>query len=293
MAVRRVLVTGGNRGIGLAIVQELLKRYEDTYVLLGSRSLSAAEQAIAAMPAEHRARCTPLQLDVASEASIRDAAALVKEKFAPLHGLVNNAGVMPSDFDLKSGLDINVRGTVLMCKYFEPMLLERIVNMSSGSAPNFVQKCAPEKQAMLVRPESWAQVESAIQEMENIYALDHSKVPAAFEKAGFGSFAGISVYGFSKACVSAFTYTYAKEVPRLITNACSPGFIETDMTQHFVSPGQSAKEAGLKTPAEGAEVPIMLLMEPIKTTGKYYGSDGKRSPWDKYRSPGAPEYTGE
>lgn len=295
MAVRRVLVTGGNRGIGLAIVQLLLKEYDDVYVLLGSRSLSAAEQAMASLPTdEQRARCTPIELDVASEASISRAAALVKQKYAPIYGLVNNAGVMPDDFDLKSALSTNVHGTVWMSKQFEPMILHAIVNISSGAAPNFVQKCSPEKQVLLVRPQSWAQVELAIDEMKKIYALEKSQVPAAFENAGFGTFGGISVYGFSKACVSAFTYTYAKEVPRLMINACSPGFIETDMTQRFKSPGQSAKDAGLKTPTEGARVPVMLLMGPVKTSGKFYGSDGKRSPWDKYRTPYLdPEYSGE
>lgn len=294
MAVCWVLVTGANRGIGFAIVQELLKKYDDVGALLGSRSLDAAEKAIASLPAELRARCAPIQLDVANPRSIQSAATLVKEKFAPLHGLVNNAGVMPDQFDLKSALDINIRGTVLMSQHFEPLISERIVNMSSGAAPSFVQNCTASKKETFVRPESWDQVQSAIDEMNHIFTLDTTEIPAAFEKAGFGAFSASSVYGFSKACVSAFTYTFAKKSPRLKINACSPGFIETDMTQRFTRPGQSGADSGLKTPVEGARVPIMLLMEEVSTTGKYYGSDGKRSPWDKSRSPYVdPEYTGE
>ena len=42
---RTILVTGGNRGIGKALCQRLLKEYPDTHVFLGSRNIMKGEQA--------------------------------------------------------------------------------------------------------------------------------------------------------------------------------------------------------------------------------------------------------
>jgi NAD(P)-dependent dehydrogenase (short-subunit alcohol dehydrogenase family) len=40
--MRRVLVTGANKGIGFAIVEGILEHAQDTYVLFGRRELSAS-----------------------------------------------------------------------------------------------------------------------------------------------------------------------------------------------------------------------------------------------------------
>jgi len=44
--MKKILVTGGNKGIGLAIVKKLLKDYPDTLVLLGSRDVSRGHAAV-------------------------------------------------------------------------------------------------------------------------------------------------------------------------------------------------------------------------------------------------------
>ena len=43
--MKRVLITGANKGIGLATVKKLLESYSETYVLLGSRDFKKGEQA--------------------------------------------------------------------------------------------------------------------------------------------------------------------------------------------------------------------------------------------------------
>jgi NAD(P)-dependent dehydrogenase (short-subunit alcohol dehydrogenase family) len=86
----------------------------------------------------------------------------------------------------------------------------------------------------------------------------------------------------------------AREHPSLRVNACTPGFIETDMTRHYAgSSGKSPAELGMKQPADGARAPIHLLFGALDGNGRFYGSDAKRSPLDRYRAPGSPEYTGQ
>lgn len=47
------------------------------------------------------------------------------------------------------------------------------------------------------------------------------------------------------------------------------------------------------TPEQGAKVPVDLVMGAARGPGFYFGSDGVRSPLDRYRGPGDPPYTGD
>lgn len=114
--------------------------------------------------------------------------------------------------------------------------------------------------------------------------------PAALQSLGLG---GAHSYGLSKACANTFTAIVARERPHLVVNACTPGFIETDMTRHHAeASGKSAADLGMKHPADGARAPMHLLFERLQGNGRFYGSDAKRSPLDRYRSPNDPEFAG-
>ncbi len=84
-AVRRVLVTGANKGIGRAICAKLLSEYDDTFVLLGSRSSARGDAAREAILAENTKlkpeRIEVLELDVTSDESVSAAAGHVAERF--------------------------------------------------------------------------------------------------------------------------------------------------------------------------------------------------------------------
>jgi len=45
MTQKRILITGANKGIGLATVAAILEARDDSFVLLGSRSLDRGERA--------------------------------------------------------------------------------------------------------------------------------------------------------------------------------------------------------------------------------------------------------
>ena len=48
----------------------------------------------------------------------------------------------------------------------------------------------------------------------------------------------------------------------------------------------------MKPPTEGTRAPMHLLFGALEGNGRYYGSDARRSPLDRYRSPADPEYVG-
>ena len=292
---RYVLVTGGNRGVGRATVAAILEEHDDTHVFLGSRSAGRGEeekQALVEEQPELDGRLDVVQLDVSDDASVAAAADTVAEGLdgAPLYGLVNNAGINDHAHDIRTVLDINVRGPKRVCDAFLPLMEGaedgRVVNVSSASGPSFVASCTPELQARLTDSDaSWEQIRTLMQEC--VEAADEA---GSFSAADIGN--GRS-YGLSKALLNTYTMLLAREHPELTVNACTPGFIETGMTRPMAQRrGSTPEEMGMKPPEEGTTAQIFLLFGEPDGTGWYFGSDAKRSPLDRYRSPGDPEYTG-
>jgi NAD(P)-dependent dehydrogenase (short-subunit alcohol dehydrogenase family) len=291
--MRRILVTGANKGIGRALVAEILEHANDTFVYLGSRDRARGEEARASVIAAHPAwadRIEVVQLDVADDASVRRATAELAQKLGSerLYGVVNNAGIGVANSDLAATLDVNTRGVRRICEAALPLLAAegRVVNITSAAGPTFVAKCDERRKRLLTNPGvTWAEIDALMNE-----ALALAKSGGSFAAAGLGDG---DAYGFSKACANAFTLAFAREHPALHVNACTPGFIETDLTRRYVeSSGKSAKELGMKSPAEGTRSAMHLLFDALDGNGRYYGSDALRSPLDSYRSPGSPAYTG-
>ena len=293
--MRRILVTGANKGIGLAIVTAILSEHPDTFVLLGSRDRArgnaARDKLVEAQPSWH-GRILVLELDVSSDASVAEAARRVQGVFAseinPLYGLVNNAGIGGSS-TLAQVLDVNTLGIRRVCQAFVPLLDPRhgrVVNVTSAAGPNFVAACSPERQQFLTDPMiDWERLRSFLDEC---LAIRGGK-----QEFGARGLADGDPYGLSKACANSYTLLLAREHPSLRVNACTPGFIETDMTRSYAeSKGKSPAELGMKPPVLGARAPMFLLFGEPEGNGRYYGSDAQRSPLDRYRAPGTEPYQG-
>jgi len=294
--VRRILVTGANKGIGLAIVEAILAQHGDTFVYLGSRDLArgraAADGLVRAHP-DWASRLEVVELDVSDDRSVAAARDRVAESLGgeKLYGLVNNAGIGSGagPGQLAAVLEVNTFGVHRVCEAFLPLLDPnggRIVNVTSASGPMFVAGCSPEMQRFFLDDQmTWPRLRAFLDEC---IAIDGDTKAFAAKGLGDGS-----PYGLSKAAANTYTLILAREHPNLRINACTPGFIETDMTRHYVeSSGKSPAELGMKPPSEGAKAPTFLLFGELEGNGRYYGSDAKRSPLDRYRAPGTPEYTG-
>jgi NAD(P)-dependent dehydrogenase (short-subunit alcohol dehydrogenase family) len=112
IADKSVLVTGGNRGIGRALVAEALRRGA-TRVYVGTRKPVA----------DSDARITPVPLDVTNAAQIQQAVVDV----GTLDVLVNNAGIALYDDlsdrgALEQHLAVNLFGTFGVIQAFLPLL---------------------------------------------------------------------------------------------------------------------------------------------------------------------------
>src|SRR5690606_18199251 len=264
--MRRILVTGANKGIGFAIAQAILEEHDDTFVFLGARDpargQSARERLIGARP-ERAPRVRVVELDVTSDASVDTAA---REVGAPLYAVVNNAGVGRRAGSLKAVLDVNVVGVRRVCEAFLPLLdpsRGRIVNVTSASGPSFVERCSEARRRVLTDPDTdWPELLAL---MDECVGLESSEDFAA-RGLGDGDW-----YGLSKACANTYTQHLAREHPSLAINACTPGFIETDMTRPYAeAKGESPAAMGMKPPRAGARCPMYLLFGELEGNGRYY-----------------------
>jgi len=276
---RRVLVTGGNKGIGLAICKAILKDHADTAVLLGSRDAGRGKAAVSSVISENpsaEGRIEMLLIDTSSDESCKAAAASVTK---PLYAIVNNAGIVGETDEM---LQVNTMGPIRVNEAFSSLLQPngRICNISSGAGPGFVGKLPKDEQPTFTNPKPT---------MDETMALIKSYFGCKkYEEGIMGS------YGLSKALLNIYTRAHALASPGLVINACSPGFIVTDLTVNHIANkmGKKPEDMGMKGVEESTVAPMRLLFGDGLKSGNYHGSDGLRSPLDYMRDPGAPEYDG-
>jgi NAD(P)-dependent dehydrogenase (short-subunit alcohol dehydrogenase family) len=136
------LVTGANKGVGLATPRQLSER--GLKVLLGSRDASRGAAAAAKL-AESGTAVVPVTIDITDNASVEAAAARIDADHGRLDVLVNNAGMLVrrpavdvTAEDMRPEFETNVFGLVRVTHAMLPLLRKsaspRIVNVSSDSA---------------------------------------------------------------------------------------------------------------------------------------------------------------
>ena len=292
--MKRILVTGANKGIGFAIVEGLLKRYSDTFIYLACRNLEKAastSKTFYEINISYAARVEPVVMDVSCDNSVSSVAESLKVKMKAegrsLYGIVNNAGIFSSASGPREVINVNLNGVKRVFDNFACALQvpdARVVNIASASGPNYLASCDTETHKILTgKNVTWDEIATLCARFLRSYDnLTSSEQQQSASKS----------YGFSKACVNALTRIQARANRSLKINSCTPGFIETDLTRPFAeNQGKTPMEMGMKKPKEGIYSTLFLLMEQdLLSSGHYFGSDCKRSPLDRYRAPGDPPF---
>lgn len=138
MKNRNILVTGGNRGIGLAIVKELAKDKENT-VLLGCRNIEEGS----AMAAELGDNVHGVGLNLSEREDLASSIKDILERYERVDVLINNAGVLHEgsflevDFEkFDESYRVNTLAPLELIRAFVPGMKKtgygRIINVSSG-----------------------------------------------------------------------------------------------------------------------------------------------------------------
>jgi len=138
MSDKTVIVTGGGRGIGLAIARALADSGYDL-ALVDIMEDTVAEAA-ASLPGD--GRYLPVAGNVADWDSVQDMVARIDAELGPIYGVVNNAGITRDGLILRMKpeawqqvLDVNLTGTFFFTKAVAPLMMRqkigRIVNIAS------------------------------------------------------------------------------------------------------------------------------------------------------------------
>jgi 3-oxoacyl-[acyl-carrier protein] reductase len=191
--MHNVLVTGGSRGIGLAIARKIAAAGYNVIAVARSES-DELRAAIAEAVKRGRGGLHFRAFDLSEVDAIPAFAKGVRDEFGAIYGLVNNAGIGTEGLlatmhntEIEALVRLNILSPVILTKYIVRHMMAdgagRIINMSSIIATT--------------------------------------------------GYNGLSVYGATKAAASGFTRSLAREVGKLgiTVNAIAPGFVATELTQ--------------------------------------------------------------
>jgi 3-oxoacyl-[acyl-carrier protein] reductase len=198
--MHNVVVTGGSRGIGLAISRRLAAAGYHV-VAVARRESDELADAIRVATNMGRGVLRFRAFDLSEIEAIPGFVKGLRDEVGPVYGLVNNAGIRTEGLlatmhntQIEALLRVNVLSPIVLTKYIVRQMMAdgagRIINMSSI--------------------------------------------------IGSTGYSGLSVYGATKAAATGFTRSLAREVGKLgiTVNAIAPGFIDTELTKSLAGEGR-------------------------------------------------------
>ena len=136
---RTILVTGGNRGLGRAIVEQLAHNQDDL-ILLGCRDIPMGKK----IAEQTGSNIVPVKMDVSSSEKLQNCIAKIYQDYSRIDVLFNNAGVNDKKHYLditltqfEETLRVNTIAPFELIKAVIPSMIQnkygRIINISSRS----------------------------------------------------------------------------------------------------------------------------------------------------------------
>jgi NAD(P)-dependent dehydrogenase (short-subunit alcohol dehydrogenase family) len=243
---RVCVVTGATRGIGRATAEGLAGLGAE--VVLLCRRREDGDKVSREISAGARMHPDVVQVDLSSQASIRQAAQHLADRYPRLHVLINNAGVIPRTREVTvDGLEmqfaVNHLAYFLLTNLLLPQLEagapSRIVCVSSGAHTHVTMD------------------------------FDDLQSERGYEPR--------DVYSRTKLANILFTYELARRLSGtgVTANCLNPGVVATGMLADYMGVPRtktgSSRTFGA-TPGEGAETSIYLASSPEMdgVTGKYF-----------------------
>jgi len=240
--MKKILITGANKGIGFETARQLLQL--GNFVYLGCRDKAKGNEAVATLRAAGLMNVEAVEIDVTDETSVTKAAEYIAAKTDVLDTLINNAGIRGAIPQIPTSVGMDVIKAV-----FETNLFGTIRTTQA-----FIELLRKSEQPVIVNVTS------------DLASLTLHNDPAW----RYYPFKG-AAYGPSKTAVNAYTVALAFELKDTAfkVNAVNPGHTATDFNGY----------KGTKNVTESAALLVeYALLNVDGPTGKYISDDGE-TPW--------------
>ena len=191
--MKKILITGANRGIGLELTKQFVQAGE--FVFAGCRNPEGAKQ-LQDLAKTHADRVAVVALDVMKDESVVAAKTAVSAQTNHLDIIINNAGILVpnetvSNFDpqaMEKTFQVNVIGPMRIISQFADLLQQ-------GSDPKLVN------------------VSSQLGSLEKMQSMN------------WGDYS----YNASKAALNMLTRKLSHELSKIVVITLHPGWVQTDM----------------------------------------------------------------
>lgn len=257
---KKIIVTGGNSGLGFETVKSLSAKGAET--ILACRNIekgkSAKEQILKECP---NAQIDVMSLDLADLKSVRPFVTDFDEKYHKLDVLVNNAGIVCPYAKTKDGFEIQI-GTNHLGHFALTGLLLHLLKNTKGSR------------------------------VVNVSSLGHKFGKIDFDNFMFenGGYSIMKAYGNSKLSNLLFTYELQRRFEKFnidrIAVAAHPGVAKSNLSKYVTKKllykiGMAISLVMTQSTLMGALPSIRASTDPLVKGGEYFGPDGFQE-WKGY-----------
>ncbi len=248
MKSKLVVITGPTSGIGKEIALGLGALGAD--LVLACRDVKQGEQTADEIARRTGAKnIAVMQIDTASQQSIREFARQYRAKYSRLDVLINNAGMNRGIHPRENSVDgVELTFATNVLGYY--LLTRQLLDLVAASAPARIVNVASQ------------------------FASDLDLDDLQFERRPFDS---AKAYAQSKACNRMFTWALARRLAHrgVTANAMAPGLVaETGLYRH-APPELIARlrQRSARTSAQGADTAVWLASSPEVegVSGKFFG----------------------
>jgi dehydrogenase/reductase SDR family protein 13 len=252
LANKTFIVTGANTGIGKITARELARG--GAHVILACRSKDKTVAVIEEIQRDTgNANVEYVQLDLGELASVRTCAEAIVSRNAPIHGLINNAGLAGHRGVTRDGFEVTWGTNHLGHYLFTRLLLDRIKQAGAARIVNVASKSHYQAKGI-----DWDAMHKPTQ-----------------------SVTGMNEYAQSKLSNVLFTKELARrlEGTGVTTYAVHPGVVATDVWRRVPAPLRWAIKKFMITPEKGAVASLRCATAPelAGQTGRYYDVGGKET----------------
>ena len=240
---RRILITGGNSGIGKVTATQLSK--DGFEVVIAGRPGKKTEEALREINVEAQIPVVSLDVDLASFESVRELAATFKANYDGLDVLLNNAGAFTGELGLtQEGFEIQFGVNHLAHFLLTDLLLDELEKATA------------------------ARVVTVTSMLHKKGVIDYDNL------RGEKKYNSQAAYNRSKLANVMFGIELAERVKDrgITSNVLHPGAVKTDIARDMPWIVRKVLDLIFISPRKGALTNIMLASDPTVEgiTGKYY-----------------------